>query len=197
MDNCNQCVPQTGPVLAPAGFSASASVAKMQPVPTCSALPHVLQTALNNPTRPTVLAAPGSRETVSDQGSQDQQLKETDLIRCIQAHLALLQAHEEENKCGKANEKCLAVDLVQNQSSNSQEETAEENSKDALNKKEGMDGVDMAPVRDTSCQTSFDKAALKPQQKSLQETAKKVKAVKCFLRELKALLTDHGKFGVL
>ncbi|KAL8183170.1 UNVERIFIED_CONTAM: hypothetical protein K2H54_021373 [Gekko kuhli] len=196
-DNCSQCAPQMGPVLASAGFSASASVAKVQPVPTCSALPHVLQTALNNPTRPTVLPAPGSREAVSDQGSQDQQIKEADLIRCIQAHLALLQAREKENQCRKANEKCQAVDPIQAKSLNSQEDTAEEHSKDTRSKEEGMDGVDTAPVRDTSCQTSFDKAALNSQQRSSQETAKKMKTVKCFLRELKALLTDHDNSETL
>ncbi|XP_015269559.1 PREDICTED: coiled-coil domain-containing protein 14 [Gekko japonicus] len=197
MDNCSQRASQMGPILAPAAFSASTSVAKVQPVPTCSALPHVLQTTLDNPTRRTVPAAPGNREAVSDQGSQDQQLKETDLIRCIQAHLALLQAHEEENKCGKANEKCQAVDPIQAQSLNSQEEAAEEHSKDILSKEEGMDGVDMAPVRETSCQTSFDKAALTSQQRGLQETAKKMKTVKYFLRELKALLTDHDNSETL
>ncbi|XP_077176545.1 coiled-coil domain-containing protein 14 isoform X2 [Paroedura picta] len=197
MDNCSQSVPQMGPLLAPAGFSASTSVSKVQPVPTCSAVPRILPTALNDPTRPTILAALGNREAMSDQGSQDQQLKETDLIRCIQTHLALLQAREKENKCGKAGEKCQAVEPLQAQSSNPQEETAEEHSKNTLSKEEGMDGVDMAPVRDTSCQTSFDKAVLKPQQRSLQETVKKMRTVKYFLKELKALLTDHDDSEIL
>nr|XP_056717132.1 coiled-coil domain-containing protein 14 [Euleptes europaea] len=194
-DNCSQCALQMG--FSPAGFGASTSDAQVQPAPTCSALPHVLQTAPNNPTRSTVLAVPGSREAVSDQGIQDRQLQEADLIRCIQAHLALLQAREKENECGKANEKCQAVDPIQAQSSNSQEETVEGHREDTLSEEEDMDGVDLAPVKDTSCQTSFDPAALKPQQKTLQETAQKMKTVKYFLRELKALLTDHDDSEIL
>ncbi|XP_060118157.1 coiled-coil domain-containing protein 14 [Heteronotia binoei] len=195
MDSCSQCAPQMEPGLAPAGFSASASVAKVQPVPICSAQPLLLQTTLNNPTKSTVLAAPGNREAISDQGSQDRKLKETDLIRRM--HLALLHVHEKENKRGKANGKCQTVDPIQAQSSDSQGETAEEHSEDTLSKQEGVDGGDMAPVRDTGCQTSFDKADLKPQRGSLQETATKIKTVKYFLRELKALLIDHDDSEIL
>ncbi|XP_054827464.1 coiled-coil domain-containing protein 14 isoform X2 [Eublepharis macularius] len=194
MDNCSPCEPPVGSLLLPAGFSASTSVAQAQPVPACSAMPHIVQTTLSNPTRPTVVPTPGSRETASDQGSHNQQLKEADLIRRIQAHLALLQAREKESQ--EAKEKCQTVDPIQPQTLNFQEGTAEEYSADTLSE-EDLDGVDMAPVRETSCQTSFDKAPLKPQQRSLQETAKKMKTVKYFLRELKALLTDHDDSEIL
>ncbi|XP_048342629.1 coiled-coil domain-containing protein 14 isoform X2 [Sphaerodactylus townsendi] len=194
-DNYNQCTPQMG--FPPAGFSVSASVAPVQPVPMCSALPHVLQTVPNNPTNPTVFVTAGSKEAVSDQGRQEQRLKEADLIRCIQAHLALLQALEKENECKNVKEKFQTVDLIQAQLTNFQGETVEEHSEDTLSEEEDVDGVDLAPVRDTSCQTTFDQAALKPQQKTIQETAKKMKTVKYFLKELKALLTDHDDSEIL
>ncbi|XP_062972739.1 coiled-coil domain-containing protein 14 isoform X2 [Elgaria multicarinata webbii] len=190
MDNFNQCASQMGPVLLPAGSSASNSTAQVQPVASCSALPHITQSTTNDPTPPTILAPPASREAVSDQGNHEPQFKEADLIRCIQAHLALLQAYEKESE--KANEKYRDVDPIQPKPLNSgEDETTEECSEGPLSEADDLDGVDMAPVRDTSCQTSFDKEILKPKNASRQRTAQKLMTLKYLLGELKALLIDH------
>lgn len=182
-------------LLLPEGPSGSTSGAQGQTVASCSALPHMIQSAPNNPTPPTVLAPPSTRESVPDQGNHEQQIKEADLIRCIQAHLALLQAHEKEN--GKVDGKYQDVDPIQSKPLISREDTAEEYSEGTLSEEENLDGVDMAPVRDTSCQTSFDKDILKPKKTCLQKTAQKVKTVKYLLGELKALLTDQGNMRFL
>ncbi|XP_053100913.1 coiled-coil domain-containing protein 14 isoform X2 [Hemicordylus capensis] len=193
IENCNQCASQMGPVLLPAG--STASVAQVQPTIVCPALSHMLQSAPNNPMASTGLPPLESRETVSDQGRHEQQLKEADLIRCIQAHLALLQAHEKES--GKMNEQYQDVDPIQPKSlSSKEEETAVEHSKGSLSEEEDLDGVDMAPVRDTSCQTSFDKV-VQTKKTSLQKTAQKVTTVKYLLGELKALVTDHDDSEIL
>ncbi|XP_053260117.1 coiled-coil domain-containing protein 14 isoform X2 [Podarcis raffonei] len=194
IESCTQCASQMG-LLLPEGPSGSTSGAQGQTVPSCSALPHMIQSALNNPTPPTVLAPPSTRETVPDQGNHEQQIKEADLIRCIQAHLALLQAHEKEN--GKVDGKYQDVDPIQSKPLISREDTAEEYSEGTLSEEENLDGVDTAPVRDTSCQTSFDKDILKRKKTSLQKTAQKVKTVKYLLGELKALLTDQDDSEIL
>uniref|UniRef100_A0A670HYG2 Coiled-coil domain containing 14 n=1 Tax=Podarcis muralis TaxID=64176 RepID=A0A670HYG2_PODMU len=194
IESCTQCASQMG-LLLPEGPSGSTSGAQGQTVASCSALPHMIQSAPSNPTPPTVLAPPSTRETVPDQGNHEQQIKEADLIRCIQAHLALLQAHEKEN--GKVDGKYQDVDPIQSKPLISREDTAEEYSEGTLSEEENLDGVDMAPVRDTSCQTSFDKDILKPKKTSLQKTAQKVKTVKYLLGELKALLTDQDDSEIL
>ncbi|KAJ6665454.1 hypothetical protein lerEdw1_003295 [Lerista edwardsae] len=194
VDNCSHCTPQMDPLLLPAGSTASAI--QVQPSAAGPALPTVPQSTPSNPTGSTVLPPPDSREAVSDQGSQKQQLKEADLIRCIQAHLALLQACEREN--GNGNGKFQDVDPLQPKSLNPEGgELAEENGEGILSEEEDLDGVDMAPVRETSCQTSFDKKAFKPTKANLQETAQKVSTVKYLLGELKALLTDHDDSEIL
>ncbi|XP_033018768.1 coiled-coil domain-containing protein 14 isoform X1 [Lacerta agilis] len=194
IESCSQCASQIGLPL-PEGPNGSTSGAQVQTVASCSALPHMVQSAPNNPMPPTVLAPPSTRETVPDQGNHEQQIKEADLIRCIQAHLALLQAHEKEN--GKVDGKYQDVDPIQSKPLISREEIAEEYSEGTLSEEEHLDGVDMAPVRDTSCQTSFDKNILKPQKTSLQKTAQKVKTMKYLLGELKALLTDQDDSEIL
>ncbi|XP_061465044.1 coiled-coil domain-containing protein 14 isoform X2 [Rhineura floridana] len=195
VDNCSQCASQMGPLL-PTASSGSTATAQVQPVASCSALPHMIQSAPNNPTPSGVLAPPRSKEAVPDQGNHEQQLKEADLIRCLQAHLALLQAHEKEN--GKAKEKTQDANTIQSKSlSSKEEETAEEHSEGTLSEEENLDDIDIAPVKDISCQTSFDKEGLKPKKTSLQKTAQKVKTVKYLLGELKALLTDHEDSEIL
>lgn len=184
-------MPQIGPTLGPVSFSASTSTTQGQPITAWPTLAHMPQTAPNNPTAPTVLPPPGRKETTSDQGSHEECLKETDLIRCIQAHLALLQAHDKRSRM--ANEQYQDGGPVPSQSMNSKgEKTAEEPSED-----EDLDDVDMAPVKDTSCQTSFDQTSLKPKNTRLQKTTQKVHKVKYLLGELTALLTDYGKVGFL
>ncbi|XP_066490947.1 coiled-coil domain-containing protein 14 [Tiliqua scincoides] len=194
VETCTQCAPQMEPVLLRSDSTASS--AQVQPSAVGPALPNVPQPTQSSSTGSAVLPPPDGRDAMLDQGSHKQQLKEADLLRCIQAHLALLQAHEREN--GNANGKFQDIDPIKHKSSNPKEgELAEENSEGIMSEEEDLDGVDMAPVRDTSCQTSFDKKVFKPTKASLQKTAQKVSTVKYLLGELKALLTDHDDSEIL
>nr|XP_020656749.1 coiled-coil domain-containing protein 14 [Pogona vitticeps] len=194
--SCGQCASQMGHVFSSAPCIISNSAPQGQPVAACSALTHMIPCAPNDPTPSTVLPPPVSREAASAQGSHEQLFEEADLIRCIQAHLAALQAHEEKNR--KANEKYQETDALQPQPLNSRgEENTESCSEGSLGEEENLDGVDVAPVRDTSCQTSFDKERLKPKKPSLQKTTQKIKTVKYLLGELKALLRDHEDSEIL
>lgn len=191
MDNFTQCAPQMEPILVP-----SVSTATSAQVPYSSvgpSLTYVPQSTLNNPMGSTVLPPPVSRDIASDQGGHRQQLKEADILRYIQAHLALVQAQERKN--GNANGKFQDAEPILPKSFNPKEgELDKENSEGILSDEEEMDGVDMAPVRDTSCPSS-DKKVFKLTKANLQKTAQKLSTVKHLLGELKALLTNHGKMG--
>ncbi|XP_063144843.1 coiled-coil domain-containing protein 14 isoform X2 [Candoia aspera] len=199
MDTCSRCASRTGPVLVPGGSRASASTAQTQPSASCSALPHVAPSAPSNLPSSAILSPAAGREAVSE-GAHQEQFNEAELIRCIQAQLALLQARERERKQKEAVRNCPEADLGQPKPPNSKEpEMAEEHNEGTPSEEDSLDGIDMAPVRDTSCQTSFDTGVLKPKKNSLQKRVQKVKTVKYLLAELKTLLTDHDSetLGVL
>ncbi|XP_042300912.1 coiled-coil domain-containing protein 14 [Sceloporus undulatus] len=193
INNCGQCASHIGPVLLPTTFTDSTSTPQVQPTASC---PHMIPSAVSDLVPSTVPAVLPSREALSEQRNQEQWFKEADLIKCIQAHLAVLQAHEKNN--GKNNEKCQDIDQIQSKPfSVREEDTAEEYSESIPSEEEDLDGVDMAPVRDTGCQTSFDKEVLKPKNPSLQKTVQKMKTLKYLLGELKTLLTDHDDSEML
>nr|XP_060630884.1 coiled-coil domain-containing protein 14 isoform X1 [Anolis sagrei ordinatus] len=202
VNSCEQCAAQMGPALLTATSSNSTSIPQMQPSLSCSALPHIFPSAINDPTPLTFPASAPSKEAMTETGHQEQWFKEADLIKCIQAHLAVLQAHE--NKNGKDSdklqdvEKCQGADQMQPKPFIARDEDdAEEDSESTPSEEEDLDGVDLAPVRDTSCQTSFDKEALKLKRSNLQKTAQKIKTLKCLLGELKTLLKDHDDSEML
>uniref|UniRef100_A0A8D0C966 Coiled-coil domain containing 14 n=1 Tax=Salvator merianae TaxID=96440 RepID=A0A8D0C966_SALMN len=194
MDNCSQCASQRGGTLLPAGSGASTCASQEQSTAICSALPHVIHPVPKDTTASVALAPASNKGAVPDQGNHEQRLKEADLIRCIQAHLALLQACEKD--CGKYNEN-QNVDPMQSKTLECREEEITEEYSEGVSEEEDSDGVDMAPVRDTNCQASFNKEAMKQNKTCLQKTAQKVKTVKYLLGELKALLTDHGDSEIL
>ncbi|XP_035186742.1 coiled-coil domain-containing protein 14 isoform X2 [Oxyura jamaicensis] len=153
-----------------------------------SALPCVASGASHNSTVPTFMPSSVGREMTP---THEQQRKEADLIRCIQAHLSLLQSHEMTN--GRSDQKqcrhCLAT---QNASTNREEDTFE-----ALSEEDDLNVLDVAPVRDTSCQRSFVRKDLKQRQESPEKTARKVKTVKYLLGELRALITGQDDSEML
>ncbi|XP_007419992.1 coiled-coil domain-containing protein 14 [Python bivittatus] len=191
MDTCSQCASRMGPALVPGGSRASASMAQTQPSALCSALPHIAPSAPSNLPSSAILSPAAGREAMSE-GTHEEQFNEAELIRCIQAQLALLQAWEREREQKEAIRNCPDFDPVQPKPPNSKEpEMAEEYNEGTQNEEDSLDGIDMAPVRDTSCQTSFSTGMLKPKRNSLQKKVQTVKTVKRLLAELKALLTDH------
>uniref|UniRef100_A0A8D0HCQ6 Coiled-coil domain containing 14 n=1 Tax=Sphenodon punctatus TaxID=8508 RepID=A0A8D0HCQ6_SPHPU len=189
VENCSQYVLQTEPVLLPAVSNGTSSTARVQPLPAGPVvMPYVGQAVANNPTMSPFFPPHVDRKMMPIQRNHEQRLKEADLIRCIQAHLALLQPPEAE--CGKTEQKCQSAELVP-------AETAEEYSESAASEEEDFDEVDVAPVRDTSCQTSFDKKVQNPKKPSPGKTSQKVKTVKYLLGELRALVADQDDSEIL
>lgn len=173
-------------------------MAQTQPSALCSAPPHMAPSAPSNLPSSAILSPSAGREAVSE-GTHEEQFNEAELIRCIQAQLALLQARERGREQKEAIRNCPDVDPVLSKPPITKEpEISEGYHEDTLSEEDTLvDGIDMAPVRDTSCQTSFSTEILKPKKNSVQKRVQKVKTVKYLLAELKALLTDQGNMTVL
>ncbi|XP_074857791.1 coiled-coil domain-containing protein 14 isoform X2 [Carettochelys insculpta] len=190
----NPCAPQAGgAVFFPVVSAATAISSQSQSV---TSGPHMTPcpplAVPNNSTVSAFVPAAYGREVISNQRNHEQRVQEADLIRCIQAHLALLEPHEAENE--RADQQ---FDSAQPKVSDTkEEEAAEEHSEGTSSEEEDLNAVDIAPVRDTSCQTSFDKKILKPKKASPEKTAQKVKTLRYLLGELKAL-TDQDDSEIL
>ncbi|XP_014794320.1 PREDICTED: coiled-coil domain-containing protein 14-like isoform X1 [Calidris pugnax] len=194
VDGDNERVPEVGgPVVCPVVSAASTAVQ----IQSATALPGVIPcTASGAPGRSTVSAFIPSSSGREVTPNHEQQIKEADLIRCIQAHLALLQSHEAMN--GRTEQKhhhhCPAEHKA---SSNNKEETSEEHSEDTVSEEDELNVLDTAPVRDTNSKTSFLKKVLKSRKESSEETAHKVKTVQYLLGELRALIADQDDSEML
>ncbi|NXN38785.1 CCD14 protein, partial [Rhinoptilus africanus] len=188
----NECVPEMGqPVVCPVVSAASTTAAQIQSDTALpSVIPCIASGTAGNSTVPAFIPSSGREVTPN----HEQQIKEADLIRCIQAHLALLQSHGEMNSRTEHHHHCPAK---HNASSSKEEDTWEEHSEDAVSEEEEFNVLDTAPVRDTSCKTSFGKKVLKSRKESPEETAHKVKTVKYLLGELRALITDQDDSEML
>ncbi|NXY03135.1 CCD14 protein, partial [Pteruthius melanotis] len=186
-NSANECVPEIGgPVVCPVVFAAPAAAAQIQ---SGTALPGVIPCTAPGASTPSV---PALIQTSSDREmapSQEQQIKEADLMRCIQA---LLQSHEMLN--GRTeHHHCPAK---HDGSCDTEEDTPEEHSEDMVSEDE-LNVLDVSPVRDTSCKTSYVKKVLKSRKQSPEETAHKVRTVKYLMGELRALVTDQGDSEML
>ncbi|XP_068263889.1 coiled-coil domain-containing protein 14 isoform X2 [Nyctibius grandis] len=194
VDGGSECVPEMGrPVVFPV-VSAAPTTAQIQSATAPpSVIPCIASGALSNSAVPTFIPSSSGREMIPD---HEQQIKEADLIRCIQAHLALLQSHETKNSRTeqKHHHHCPAKP---NASSNKEEDTYEEHTEDMVSEEEELNVLEVAPVRETSCKTSFVKKVLKSRQESPEETARKIKTVKYLLGELRALITDQDDSEML
>ncbi|XP_010137492.1 PREDICTED: coiled-coil domain-containing protein 14, partial [Buceros rhinoceros silvestris] len=195
VDSGNECVPEMGGPVACQVVSAASSTAAQ--IPSATALPSVLpctaSVASSNSVVPTFIPSPSGRKTAPN---REQLVKEADLIRCIQAHLALLQSHEVVNS--RTEQKCRRhCPAICSASSNEEEDTAEEHSEDVVSEDDELNIIDVAPVRDTSCKTRFVKQVLKSRKESPGETAHKVKTVKYLLGELRALITEQDDSEML
>nr|XP_005485203.2 coiled-coil domain-containing protein 14 isoform X2 [Zonotrichia albicollis] len=191
VDNANECVPEMGgPVVCPVVSAAPAAAAQTQSgTAVAGVIPCSAPGALT-PSVPALVPTPCAREVAP---GQEQQVKEADLMRCIQA---LLQSHEGLN--GRTEQRghhhCPAK---HDGSCDTEEDSPEEHSEDLVSEEDEWDVLDMSPVKDTSCKTSCVKKALKSRKESPEETAHKVRTVKYLLGELRALVTDQGDSEVL
>ncbi|XP_061326655.1 coiled-coil domain-containing protein 14 isoform X4 [Pezoporus flaviventris] len=147
----------------------------------------------SNSTVPALIPSSSDGEVIPN---HKQQIKEVDLIRCIQAHLALLQSHEVMN--GRTEQKChCRCPAKHNASSNEEEDTSEEHHEDMVKKEDELNVLDVAPVRDASCKASSVNEVPKCREESPEETAHQVKTVKYLLGELRALVTDQDDSEML
>ncbi|XP_021255476.1 coiled-coil domain-containing protein 14 [Numida meleagris] len=191
IDSGNECVPQMGEAVIFPIVSAAPTPAQIQ---SASSLPavmsYVASGASSNSAGPTFTPLSSGREMTP---SHEQQSKEADLIRCIKAHLTLLQTREMAN--GRTEQKhchCLATCNV----SSNDEDASEEHSEDVVSEGE-LNVLDVASARDASGQQGFVKKGLKHRLESADKTAHKVKMVKYLLGELRALITDQDDSEML
>ncbi|NXL93379.1 CCD14 protein, partial [Alectura lathami] len=189
----NECVPQMGGTVFFPVVSAAPTTAQIQ---SANSLPGVAPCtapgASGSSTVPTFNPLSSGREMTPN---HELQSKEADLIRCVQAHLALLQTQEMPN--GRMEQKrchCLATHIV---SGDKEDSASEEHSEEVVSEEDELNVLDEAPVRDTSSQRGFVKKVLKPRQESPEKTVHKVKVVKHLLGELRALVTDQGDSEML
>ncbi|NWI75147.1 CCD14 protein, partial [Dryoscopus gambensis] len=185
-NSASECVPEMG---GPAVCPVVSAAAQMQ---SGTALPGVIPCTApgaSTPSVPELIPAPGREMSPS----QEQQLKEADLMRCIQA---LLQSHEMLN--GRTEQRghhhCPAK---HDGSCDTEEDTPEEHSEDMVSEEDELNVLDVSPVRDTSCKTNYVKKVLKSRKESPEETAHKVRTIKYLMGELRALVTDQGDSEML
>ncbi|XP_027534817.1 coiled-coil domain-containing protein 14 isoform X2 [Neopelma chrysocephalum] len=192
VDSASECVPEVG---GPGVFPV-VSAAPAAQVQSATALPSVgpcIAPGASIPTVPTLIPASSAREMTP---SQEHQTKEADLIRCIQAHLALLQSREGLN--GSTEQRCHQHCPAQHEgSSDTEEDTSEEHSEDMVSEEDELNVLDIAPVRDTSCRASCVKKVVKSRRESPEETANKVMTVKYLMGELRELITDQDDSEML
>ncbi|XP_078408298.1 coiled-coil domain-containing protein 14 isoform X1 [Cetorhinus maximus] len=174
-DFSNQPAPHGGLSFLPA-YSATATIAPpIQPVVTfaSSAVPPAV---IAHPFTHLVCDSGGSHSLVNH-GSQ--QLKEQELLKCIRYITQMQQQGEEPQQVAWK---------TQIQSQGADKSDTEQS--DGTSEEDHVNLVDITPVRDTSCQTSFDKHT-RPKKQSPDKTAKKVKTIRYLLSELKALIADQ------
>uniref|UniRef100_UPI00398F380D coiled-coil domain-containing protein 14 isoform X2 n=1 Tax=Pristiophorus japonicus TaxID=55135 RepID=UPI00398F380D len=182
-DLYNQPVPHGGLNFLPA-YSASATIAPpIQPVVTFA--PSAIPPTVTAHTLAHLVCDSGGSHSLINQGPQ--QLKEQELLKCIQYHITQMQQQGEEPQqvAWKAQ--------VQSQGT---DRSDTEHSDGTTSEEDDITLVDTTPVRDTSCQTSFDKHT-RPKKQSPDKTAKKVKTIRYLLSELKALIADQDDSEVL
>ncbi|NWW30462.1 CCD14 protein, partial [Panurus biarmicus] len=190
-NSANECVPEMGgPVVCPVVSAAPAAAAQIQ---SGAALPAVISCTApgaSTPSVPAVIPTSSAREMAP---SQEQQIKEADLMRCIQA---LLQSREMLN--GRTEQRCHHhCPAGHDGSCDTEEDTPEEHSEDTVSEEDEINGLDVSPVKDASCKTSYVKKVLKPRKESPEETAHKVRTVKYLTGELRALVADQGDSEML
>ncbi|XP_029461094.1 coiled-coil domain-containing protein 14 isoform X2 [Rhinatrema bivittatum] len=193
------CVPQGGGVTSiPAGPSSVSTVSQAQGMPTTSAVMSYIPVAIpNNPAMPFFLQPIYETETVIKQGNQEQNFKAADLRQHIHGYPNHLQQHTDESQMADQN-------MYQHHNPVQHENLASEKEAYAWGQSEGTSSeedninfVDITPVREISCQTSFEHKVQKHKKASPEKTFEKVKTVRYLLEEIKALVGDQDDTEIL
>ncbi|KAM4697936.1 coiled-coil domain-containing protein 14 [Rhinophrynus dorsalis] len=175
----NQVLPQGEAARFPSGFYTTAGA---HSVPTVMC--YVPAPGQQNSAVPTCCHSTCQADALLQNGDKEKKIMETDLLHCIAAHLAQLQ-NSDGNRLQNYRES-PAPQLT----SDKEELTQERN--ETSSEEDDLTDLDIAPVRDISCQTSFNTNTLKPKLNSPEKTEKKITAVKYLLGEIKALVADQG-----
>ncbi|XP_043930852.1 coiled-coil domain-containing protein 14 [Protopterus annectens] len=181
---CTQCTTHTGD--------------GVKDVPPSSAPAISVPSSLTGTAIPAVMtfttATPPSASAELRQAASNQQFREQELLKYIQQHLNQLQQGDaERQKAAFASPRKIKThkEIVESDgmSSAAHCETTSEEDENA---------TDEVPVRDTSCQTSFESCKLmKLKKTSPEKTAQKVRTIRYLLGELKALATDQDDSEVI
>ncbi|NWU97116.1 CCD14 protein, partial [Upupa epops] len=150
-----------------------------------------------NSTVPTTFISSSSGREMTP--NHEQQMQEADLIRCIRAHLSLLKTHEMMNSRTEQKCHCHCTGMC-NASSNKEGDNSEEQSQGVAcedDHEDELSVIEIAPVKDKTCNTSSVKKPLKSGKECLNETAHKVKTLKYLLGELGALIRDQDDSEML
>ncbi|NWH95352.1 CCD14 protein, partial [Aegithalos caudatus] len=179
--SANECVPEMGgPVVSAAAQTQSGAD-----------VPGVIPFTAPGVSAPSLTPTSSAREVSP---SQEQQITAADLMRCIQA---LLQSQERLN--GRTEQRGHHHCPAEHDGSCDTEEDAPEelSEEDMVSEEDELNVLDVSPVKDTSCKTIYVKKVLKPRKESPEETAHKIRTVKCLMSELRALVIDQGDSEML
>ncbi|XP_030066296.1 coiled-coil domain-containing protein 14 [Microcaecilia unicolor] len=188
------CVPQGGGVTSAAVASSVSMVSQAQGIPTTSAVMSFIPVAIpNNPAMPFFLQPTYGTETVIKQENQGQNFKEADLRLHIQECPTHLQHHDGESQLANQNKYQNQNSVQRENLDSAKERSALEQTEGTSSEEENLNFVDIIPVRDISCQTSFQKH----KKSTPEKTFKKVKTLKYLLEEIKALVGDQGDREIL
>uniref|UniRef100_A0A4W3HZA0 Coiled-coil domain containing 14 n=1 Tax=Callorhinchus milii TaxID=7868 RepID=A0A4W3HZA0_CALMI len=159
----------------------------IQPVMTFapSGIPHTSLHTVAMPTLIQPLSGGDGVGTLINYGEQC--LKERDPLKCIQHQVTKMQNPEVELQ-----QKAWQTQARVQESSESDEEGCD----GTTTEEDDLNSVDITPVRDTSCQTSFDRH-LQLKTRSPDKTAKKVRTVKNLLSELKTRVSDKDDSEII
>ncbi|KAJ1190220.1 hypothetical protein NDU88_006958 [Pleurodeles waltl] len=186
---CNQNIPLGGPIF-PIGSNAAATVTSHQPISSASDMLSCIP--VRGPSNHSVtnyLPPAFQNETSSKEANSDHQpLRDSEMLLHIQAQLTELQQRNAESQ--RVSRK-YEMHIPAESDSPRDEISSREQSEISSSEEEDVNGLDVAPVRDTSCQTSFEKTAFQTKKTSPQKTAQKVNKVKYLLGEIKALISDQ------
>ncbi|XP_069472771.1 coiled-coil domain-containing protein 14 [Ambystoma mexicanum] len=174
----------------PVASNAGSTVSPRQPVSSaCDVMSCMPATGQSSPCMPKYPQPVYQTETLLKQASPDQKpMRDSEILCHIQAQLSQLQQRNMESQ--RVNKK-HEMHIPAESDSQREEESSGQQSDGTSSDEENFNRLDVAPVRDTSCQTSFDKNALNNKRTSPHTNAQKLNKVKYLLAEIKALASDQ------
>nr|XP_033801588.1 LOW QUALITY PROTEIN: coiled-coil domain-containing protein 14 [Geotrypetes seraphini] len=191
------CVPQGGGVASVPVASSVSTVSQAPGIPTTSAVMSFIPVAIpNNPAMPFFFQPTYGTEAVIKQGKPGDKTTGGRSTTAYSGMSNLPTASDSESQMIDQN-KYQHHNLVKHENLDSaKERSALEQIEGTFSEEENLNFVDI-PVRDISCQTSFENKVLKPQKTTPEKTFKKVKTLKYLLEEIRRLVSPTGDREIL